>query len=1011
MADFENMVLTLATGEECTVRRFAVHEALSQPFEVNLVVESESWTIELEPNVGQKAQFQLTNMAKKEQVRIWAGVCSHLAQLQAEPNGNSTYLVRVVPKLWLLSQRRGHRIFQRKTLPDIVQEVLGEWKIQPQLALTNEYLKHDYVVQYGETDLAFVSRLLERAGITYYFDFAGMKCALVLSDAPHLAPARGPAIPWSDKPQESALAEWVSRVVVSYAVRPGHYAIRDFDFRRKPDFELIGKAEPAPAPENFYERYHYEPGEMKRLDPPDGAGSWPAHDDKGKVRPSLKEGERMAKERLRGERFGRRAIGFETNCSDLAPGIVMSIDDHPRSDLKPGDKLLVSSTRLEGVVGQKWTFTSEAVLADEPYHPPMVTPRPTIDGVQSAIVVGPPGEEIYTDEFGRVRVQFHWDRDGKYDDNSSCWMRVSQDWAGAGFGSVLIPRVGQEVLVAFLDGNPDEPMVVGRVYNAKLKVPYKLPDFKTRSGWKSDSTPGSNGFNEILMEDAAGEEIVYHQAQRDLQKLTKRAEIERVNENHIVIVGKNRQHVVNTVQATMVGGVSVKQMIAPPSKEDLKILPQQVPSVSPTDTTVEMIANRVIFTTGKATVAFDEKNIQLEADGNITLVAKGADVILESNRCFINTMPPPPAPKPSPIQKVDPGTFQSQQGKMVKPPPPPPEAPAGDAAEAMVAHKVGPPAETSKIAQTPTVAKPGMSSKVGVKGMEVPDTVPRLPNLPPAQAAAQERFAQLYERHGDKVAAIYNDRVKKGLIGDKDGKTFATDDAKLLSKDYNPTEGSDADKLAARGHMNLATHNAASAIAKKAFLKRLDEIAADPTASKTVLVTGGGVGAGKSYGLKARPEIKDRAGVVWDAAGEANSTEMPWVIEEAKKRGLQTEIVYVHQVPDASWQNMEYGVIPRGIKNGRMVDARLHADSYAEGARNFDAVQKMYAGDPSVKFNVIDVTKNPPEAISSLPKAALELDPKAQAAKNIAFLQNQPQLPEHVLNGGYKIGDAVWGAG
>ncbi len=1009
MGDFENMVLTLATGEECSVRRFAVHEALSQPFEVNLVVESKSWTIELEPNVGQKAQFQLTTVAKAEQVRIWAGVCSHLAQLQAEPSGNSTYLVRVVPKLWLLSQRRGHRIFQRKTLPEIVVELLGEWKIKPQLQLTNEYLKHDYVVQYGETDLAFVTRLCERAGITYYFDFAGMKCELVLSDAPHLSPPRGgPPLPWSDKPQEVALAEWVSRVVVSYSVRPGHYAIRDFEFRRKPDFELIGKAEPAPAPESFYEQYHYEPGEMKRLDPPDGIGSWPVHDDKGKLRHSMKEAERMAKERLRGERFGRRAFHFETNCADIAPGIILSIDDHPRTDLTPADLLLVSSSRLEGVVGQKWTFTSEAVLADEPYHPPMVTPRPTIDGVQSAIVVGPPGEEVYTDEFGRVRVQFHWDRDGKYDDNSSCWMRVSQDWAGAGFGSVLIPRIGQEVLVAFLDGNPDQPMVVGRVYNAKLKVPYKLPDFKTRSGWKSDSMPGSNGFNEILMEDAAGEEIVYHQAQRDMQKLTKRSEIERVHENHIVVIGKERQHVVNTVQATMVGGVSVKQMISPPSKEDLKILPQQVPDVSPLDTTMEMIANRVIFTTGKATVAFDGKNIQFEADGNITLVAKGGDVIMESNRCFINTMPPPPAPKPSPVQKVEPGVFQSQQGKMVKPPPPPPEAPEGDSAEAMVAHRVGAPTPSPKIA-APSATRPGMTSKVGVPG--VPDKIPRLPNLPPKQAEAQERFAEMYERHAEKLAQIYNDRVKKGLIGDKDGKTFATDDAKLLSKDYNPTTGSDADKLAARGHMNLATHNTAAAIAKRAFLKRLDELAADPNANKTVLVTGGGVGAGKSYGLKARPELKEKAGAVWDAAGEANSTEMPWVIEESKKRGLNTEIVYVHQVPDASWQNMDYGVIPRGMKNGRMVDARLHADSYAEGARNFDAVQKLYADDPSVKFNVIDVTKNPPEAIQSLPKSALELDPDVQAAKNIGFLKSQPELPEHVQAGGYQIGDKVWGGG
>jgi type VI secretion system secreted protein VgrG len=682
MSDHEHVILELASGDESSVRRFSVHEAMSMPWEVNLVVHADSYDVALEPNVGQKASFTLKSVAKDIHERVWGGVCSHLAQLRAETDATSAYLVRLVPKLWLLSQRRGNRIFQRKKLIDIVVDLLGEWEVKHRLELQNEYLKHDYVVQYGESDLAFVSRLLERAGISYYFDFESGG-DVVLTDAPHLGAMRpGGPIMLADRPNESAKNDWVSRVVVGYSTRPGDYKIRDFDFRRKPDFDLTGKAKPAEAPEDFLERYHYAPGETKRIDPPDGAGGGtPVADDKGKVRHSKKEGETMAKARLRGERFGRRTLHFETNCSDLHPGVLFAIDEHPRGDVTPGDKQLVSSFRLEGLVGQKWTYSGETVLADEPYHPPMVTPKPRIDGVQSAIVVGPPGEAIHCDEYGRVRVQFHWDREGKYNDESSCWMRVSQDWAGAGYGSMLIPRVSQEVLVAFLDGDPDEPMIVGRVYNEKHKVPYKLPDHKTRSGWKSDSSPGSAGYNEILMEDEPGAQVVYHQAQLDLQKLTKRDEIERVMENDITLVGKNRSVVVKTVDATMVGGVSVRQMMAPSDKDSLEIIEQKVPELSPKDTTMEMIANRLIFTTGKATVSFDENKLQFEAAGNITLKAKGADVILESNRCFINTMPPPGAAKPKPVQKVPPGTFDTKQGKAEKVPGPPPEAPKGKAAK------------------------------------------------------------------------------------------------------------------------------------------------------------------------------------------------------------------------------------------------------------------------------------------------------------------------------------------
>src|SRR5262249_54276479 len=153
---------------------------------------------------------------------------------------------------------------------------------------------------------------------------------------------------------------------------------------------------------------------------------------------------------------------YESNAFDLAPGHVFSIDHHPRDDLASGKKLLILEALVEGTTDGEWTLSGEAAFADYPYRPPQKTPRPRISGLQSAIVVGPKGEEIHTDEYGRVRVQFHWDRDGKHDDKSSCWIRVSQGWAGTAFGMITIPRIGQEVLVSFWEGNPDEPVIVGR---------------------------------------------------------------------------------------------------------------------------------------------------------------------------------------------------------------------------------------------------------------------------------------------------------------------------------------------------------------------------------------------------------------------------------------------------------------------------------------------------------------------------------------------------------------------
>jgi type VI secretion system secreted protein VgrG len=189
-------------------------------------------------------------------------------------------------------------------------------------------------------------------------------------------------------------------------------------------------------------------------------------------------------------------------------------------------------------------MTARAVFQADPYRPSNKTPKPRVYGVQSATVVGPRGQEIHVDEFARVRVQFPWDREGKNDEDSSCWVRVSQGWAGTGFGMIIIPRIGQEVLVGFLDGDPDQPLIVGRVFNAVNPVPYKLPENKTVSGWKTNSSPTNGGYNEFKLEDKANKELIYLQAQRDMHALVKRDETERIERHHHRTVLENQDFIV-----------------------------------------------------------------------------------------------------------------------------------------------------------------------------------------------------------------------------------------------------------------------------------------------------------------------------------------------------------------------------------------------------------------------------------------------------------------------------------
>ncbi|AUX35510.1 MULTISPECIES: type VI secretion system Vgr family protein [Sorangium] len=362
---------------------------------------------------------------------------------------------------------------------------------------------------------------------------------------------RRPPIPYADNPNEAAGREFMTEVVVRNEMRPGRVTLRGVDFRTRPDVQLFAEAEVGAGDELRYEQFPVLPAAFV-IEPGKG-GETPVADDRGIARVDLAEAKALATRSLERERSGRRSVRFRTNVLDLAPGAVFSMTHHPREDLAPDRGLLVVASTFEGDHDGEWTVHGEAVFTSEPYRPARLTGKPCVAGVQSAIVVGPPGEEIHTDEFGRVRVQFPWDREGRFDDASSCWIRVSQGWAGVGYGMMAIPRVGQEVLVEFCHGDPDRPVIVGRVHNSTARVPYPLPAGKTKSGWKTASSPGLDGYNELSFDDAKGRELLHLHAQRDYTEVIRRDQRSTVLGNRSASVTGGDAVTVGGSQSTSIG--------------------------------------------------------------------------------------------------------------------------------------------------------------------------------------------------------------------------------------------------------------------------------------------------------------------------------------------------------------------------------------------------------------------------------------------------------------------------
>jgi len=523
--------------EVLRVVQFKSEETISKPFLFQLNLASEAPEINFDDVIGKAAVFT-TYDHDAEEARIVNGIVHRFEQV-GEGQRFTHYYLELVPQLYLLSYRANSRIFQNLSIPDIIKVVLENAGIASdcfRFSLCESYSPREYCVQYDETDFNFVSRLMEEEGIFYFFEHSKDSHILVIADSSNIhTEIENPIISYN---KSSLLAEegFIHELRYSEVIKTGSVKLTDFNFKRP---ELNLQVQSQAESDTHLEVYDF-PGFYELTE----------------------RGDSLASIKLESLRALKKSINGRSNCRYLLPGYLFTLKYHPRSGYNR--KYLVTALIQSGSQPQvleeeaqstKTEYKNEfvGIPDDVPYRPPQIARKPRIDGVQTAIVVGPGGEEIYTNEHGCVKVQFHWDLEGRNDDKSSCWVRVSQLWAGAGWGAMYIPRIGHEVIVTFVEGNPDRPIISGRVYHASNTPPYSLPDEKTKSTIKSNTTKGGGGSNEIRFDDASGSEEIFIHAQKDENIAVENDQGIVVGHNRTESIGNNRTLDVGTDKYETVG--------------------------------------------------------------------------------------------------------------------------------------------------------------------------------------------------------------------------------------------------------------------------------------------------------------------------------------------------------------------------------------------------------------------------------------------------------------------------
>ena len=534
--------ITTPLGKDVLLLRgFSGRESMSQLSAFDLDLLSKDPEIKFEDIIGKRVTLRVTLSQDKE--RYFNGFISRFVQTGAQ-TGMANYRATMVPWLWFLTKTTDCRIFQNKTIPDIVQQIFKEYGFTDVKAkLQGTYEPRDYCVQYRETDYNFVARLMEQYGIFYFFEHEKEKHTLVLTDNPdaHQPCPEQPKAKWNPQGSKSLTEDVVTTLEVEKIFRPGKYSLTDYNFET-PSTSLLSEIDTTitVGGNTKYEVYDY-PGEYEKK----------------------AQGKTLVKLRMEEQEVKHLSVTGTSSCRAFATGYQFDFEDYSRADLNQA--YVLTAVSHSATVGDTYTtgkssdgssaYTNAFVCIPHkvPFRPPQITPKPIVQGPQTAVIVGPSGEEIYSDKYGRVKAQFHWDREGKKDENSSCWMRTSQNWAGKQWGGVFIPRIGQEVIVEFLEGDPDRPIITGRIYNAEQMPPYALPANQTQSGVKSNSSKGGGGSNEWRFEDKKGSEEIYLHGQKDWNIVIENDKSQSVGHDESLTVGNNRTKKVGVDQSEDVG--------------------------------------------------------------------------------------------------------------------------------------------------------------------------------------------------------------------------------------------------------------------------------------------------------------------------------------------------------------------------------------------------------------------------------------------------------------------------
>ena len=581
-------------GTETVGELFTYSIKLKTPDTLNLGYVSPAANLQLKPMVGKDlcVNIELDGGGK----RYISGLVT-AARVAGHQGRLVVYELRLEPWLKILTHTSDYKAFQNKNVVDILDEVLDEYPWPVEKRLVENYPTRAWQVQYGETDFAFIQRLMQEWGIYWWFEHSENSHTLVLADAinVHKACADSPLVCYYQKGLKLD-KEFIHTITANESLRSGQWVLNDFDFMKPRS--LLKSTVANPRETGLAEYEHYE---------------WPGDYF------TKSEGEMLTRIRMEEQRSPGSRVQGSGNIRTLMTGFTFTLENYPTAEVNR-EYLLVQTTLFiqdnaqHSGQEQHFSYSTSFELhpTSEVYRPQRTLSKPHTKGPQSAIVTGPAGQEIWTDKYGRVKVQFGWDRYGKNDENSSCWVRVSYPWAGKGFGGIQIPRIGQEVLVDFKNGDPDLPIIVGRTYNQDTMPPWGLPGAATQSGFYSHTIGGGPAnANALRFEDKPGGEEVWLHAEKD-QRIE-------VNNNESHWVGNNRLKVIDKTETAIIG-----------EKRSLTVQTDDI-SLAGGDKTIQTVQNLRLAAGDSIILSCGKTILQMTSDGMFNITCKNFNITATEN--------------------------------------------------------------------------------------------------------------------------------------------------------------------------------------------------------------------------------------------------------------------------------------------------------------------------------------------------------------------------------------------